>query len=148
MSPSASPSTGPDTSTATISAPKDGSTVSQCAVFTGTAKLTPTRTLVLAMSNEDNGDPTQYLEPVRNWQVPAQLTAWKGAQYFGSGDSSVGQTYAVELLIVDLAVAQQADKAGKASGASWTTTTPLPGARTAARVELKRVAGQGPTACR
>jgi serine/threonine-protein kinase len=146
---SVTPSAGPesDISTATIVAPAQDVTVPQCAIVSGTSVLAPQKTLVSAMINLDNGDPLRYYEPVTNWQVPAQLVNWTAKQYFGSGDTSVGQRFAVEIFSADLAVVTAAFKKAKESGKGWASEDPPAGGKMVARVQVKRVAGKGPDAC-
>jgi hypothetical protein len=49
----------------------------------GSATLPPGKTLILAMQNITNGDPTQYGEFVVGWQDPPSRGTWRGAQFFG-----------------------------------------------------------------
>jgi hypothetical protein len=128
----------------TLSEPQDGAQVHQCEVFQGTAQLPPTRTIVLGMRNLDNHDPTRYFEMVDNWEYPKDLKDWKGYQWFGSKNSSVGQRYRVEVLTVDLAEAKQ--KTGTAK-TSWTGTDNPITSEVAAHITVKRVAGAGPKEC-
>ena len=121
-----------------IAVPADGSTVPQCAYFSGTATVPPGQTLILAMQNISNGDTTQYLEFVFGWQTPPPSPwPWRGAQFFGSGDTSAGQRYRVRLMAVDL---DDAHRVG-AKPALAALGTPL------ATVELTRVTGAGPNGC-
>ena len=91
-----------------IDAPADGTDVQHCAQFSGTSAVPTSATLLLAMRNLDNGDPTRYVTLVFAWDDPAQLARWEGAQYFGSNNDSVGQRYAVELIAVSNEVARAA----------------------------------------
>ena len=121
-----------------IAVPADGSMVPQCAYFSGTATVPPGRTLVLAMQNISNGDTTQYVEFVFGWQTPPPSPwPWRGAQFFGSGDTSAGQRYRVRLMAVAL---DDARRVG-AKPAIAALGTPL------ATVELTRVTGAGPNGC-
>jgi hypothetical protein len=133
-----------DTSVATIATPKQGDQVQQCAIISGTAKLAPGKTLVSAMLNKDNGDPTRYYQPVTNWQVPTQLINWTAKQYFGSGDAAVGQHFAVEIYSTDLKTVRSGFST---EGKDWFTKDPPAGSTMVARVEVKRVAGKGPVDC-
>jgi hypothetical protein len=146
---SVTPSTGPesDTTTAVIAAPVQDGSVPQCAIVSGTSVLAPRKTLVSAMMNLDNGDPLRYYQPVSNWQVPAQLVNWTAKQYFGSGDTSVGQHFAVEIFSADLPVVTAAFKRAKDSGKGWVSEDPPAGGKMVARVQVKRIAGKGPGAC-
>jgi hypothetical protein len=133
-----------DTSTVKITSPVQGGTVQQCHIVTGTAVLSPGKTLVTAMQNTSNGDPNMYFEPVSNWQVPDQLASWTAKQYFGSGDDSKGQGYAITVFSGDRAIIEQGFKSSKPT---WTAKEMPPGLKAVARVEVKRVAGKGPTEC-
>jgi hypothetical protein len=146
---SVTPSTGPesDTSTAVITAPVQDGSVPQCAIVTGTSVLAPQKTLVSAMMNLDNGDSLRYYQPVSNWQVPAQLMNWTAKQYFGSGNTSVGQHFAVEIFSADLSVVTDALAKAKESGKDWASADPPAGGKMVARVQVKRISGKGPDAC-
>lgn len=121
----------------TIVSPADGSPVPQCSAFTGTSSLPDGKTLLLAMKNLDNQDPSAYGQLVQNFGDPTTLTRWRGVQFFGNGDDSVGQHYVVTLVAVDVVAAQDAAAAGTdaAVNALATTGTEL------AKVTLTRVAG-------
>jgi hypothetical protein len=123
--------------TGTIAAPTDGARVPQCSYFSGAATLPPGKTLILAMQNISNGDSSQYVEFVFGWQTPAPHGPWRGAQFFGSDDDSVGQRYRVRLMAVDLAEAHRLNN----SPALVPDGIPLDS------VEVSRVAGAGPNDC-
>lgn len=131
--------------TARLDLPIDGSDVRQCAVFTGTANLPGNKTLILSMRNLDNHDDTRYFSAVRNYEYPEELDTWTGHQWFGSADSSVGQQYRVELLILDLSLVQAALAAAPKEG--WAAPQNPPGSAVAAHITLVRVAGPGPGEC-
>lgn len=130
---------------ARLELPIDGSDVHQCAVFTGTAELPGDKTLILSMRNLDNHDPNHYFSAVQNYEYPAELEDWTGHQWFGSLDSSVGQRYRVELLIVDLTLVQAALTTAPKDG--WAAPQNPPGSTVAAHITLTRVAGPGPATC-
>jgi hypothetical protein len=140
-------STAADTSTGKIVSPADGTTVRQCEQVTGRAVLAAGKTLLTAMTNVDNGDKTLYFQPVRNYDIPSQLASWKANQYFGSGETGVGQHYDVVLYSMDLAAESAALDAAKANHKDWTAAQPPLGAKTLDRVEVKRVHGPGPAVC-
>ncbi|AEV83582.1 hypothetical protein ACWT_2859 [Actinoplanes sp. SE50] len=133
------------TGTAKLLSPADGAQVNQCAIFTGQANLPGDKTLVLGVRNTDNGNAERYFEAVKNWEYPGDLKAWTGAQYFGSKDSSVGQHFRVELLIVDLGLATKALRNAKTEG--WHAPDNPAGSTIAAHITLARVAGPGPAEC-
>ncbi|WP_436533252.1 hypothetical protein [Actinoplanes sp. HUAS TT8] len=127
----------PVTTAGAISTPADGAEVQQCARFTGTATLADGKTLVLAMKNIDNNDPTAYVQFVENFGDPSTLSSWRGVQFFGNGDDSAGQHYQVSLLAVDLVTAQDAAGSGQDAdvNALAAKSTEL------ATVKLTRIAG-------
>jgi serine/threonine-protein kinase len=92
-----------------IATPADQASTPQCSYLSGTATLPPGTTLILANQNISGTDTTQYVEFVFRWRTPATHWSWRGAQYFGSGDSSVGQSYRIQLMAVDLAEAHRLD---------------------------------------
>lgn len=117
----------------TIAAPADDASTPECSYLSGAATLPSGTTLILANQNISGTDTTQYVEFVFGWRTPLARWSWQGAQYFGSGDSSVGQSYRVRLLAVDLAEAHRLG-AGPALAAEG---VPLDS------VELNRVPGPG-----
>lgn len=130
---------------AEIGSPADGAQVKQCSVLTGTSSLPEGMTLILAMRNLDNGDPMAYVEFPAHWDAPSRLGTWRGVQYFGSGDSSAGQAYAVDLVAVALDVvrrADEADDAGEAVNDLALSGTVLD------RIVVERVPGGVATDCR
>jgi serine/threonine-protein kinase len=116
-----------------IAAPAEDAATPECSYLSGTATLPPNTTLILANQNISGTDTTQYVEYVFGWRTPSTRWSWRGAQYFGSGDSSVGQSFRVRLLAVDLAEAHRLG-AGPALAAEGVA---LDG------IELHRVAGPG-----
>ncbi|MBM2621330.1 hypothetical protein JIG36_38095 [Actinoplanes sp. LDG1-06] len=42
---------------------------------------------------------------VHDWDEPAGLSSWEGAQYFGQGNESSGQRYEVRLSVVPMSAA-------------------------------------------
>ena len=101
-------------SSGSFSAPDDDADVLDCAYFSGTARLAKGETLILAMRNLDNGDPGRYVEYVFNWDEPATLSSWRGAQYFGG---EPGQHYRIDLMAVDLDDTRAAAGDGAAANA-------------------------------
>jgi len=86
-----------------ITEPADGADVKQCSYLSGTATFPAGWTLILAMQNLSNGDPLRYAEVVFGFDHPEKLSRWRGAQYFGQGNDTVGQQYQVQLIAVRLA---------------------------------------------
>ncbi|GIF67369.1 hypothetical protein Ais01nite_54040 [Asanoa ishikariensis] len=125
-----------------IVSPRDGANVEQCAHLSGTATPEPGMTLVLAMRNLSNGDPTRYVETVYDWDDPSKLANWRGAQYFGQANDTVGQDYEVQLISVAVDMTRRwtesDDNTGDALAASGTVV---------ASVRLHRVAGLVPGNC-
>lgn len=131
--------------TVVLDSPADEADVQQCAVFTGRADLPAGKTIVLGVRNKDNGSSERYFETVADWEYPADLDTWTGIQWFGDKDSAAGQGFRVEVLIVDLALAQESVKAAKKQG--WHGPDNPPGSEVAAHVDVRRVKGKGPAEC-
>lgn len=125
--------------------PADETDVKQCGVFTGRANLPADKTIVLGVRNKDNGNPERYFETVVDWEYPEDLKTWKGIQWFGDKDSAAGQSFRVEVLVVDLALTRAKAKAAKKDG--WHGADNPPGAEVAEHIDLKRVKGRGPAEC-
>jgi hypothetical protein len=135
------------TGAVTLSAPSAGKTVQGCDVFTGTSSLPADETVVVGVRNLSDPKHISYLEPVNNWDKPGDLAHWTGFQYFGSGDSSIGQTYVVSVLVVPSGTVKKA-LADPANKVAWGVTS-LPGGTTVKQtLRLTRVPGAGPEVCR
>jgi hypothetical protein len=131
----------------TLSAPSPGTNVQGCDVFTGSSSLPPGETVVVGVRNLSDAGHTTYLAPVNHWDKPGALARWTGIQYFGSGDSSVGQTYVVSVMVVAASTVRSA-LADPANHVAWAVTS-LPGGATVKQtLHLTRVPGSGPAACR
>jgi hypothetical protein len=124
----------------TITSPVDGADVKQCSYFEGTATVPPGMTLILVMQNLTNRSPAKYAEPVFGWEDPARLPAWRGAQYFGSGNDSVDQHYRVQLIAVRI-------DAVRANSGESTHNTLADGGTLLAEVRLRRIEGLVPNFC-
>jgi hypothetical protein len=135
------------TGAVTLSAPSAGKTVQGCGVFTGTSSLPADETVVVGVRNLSDPKHISYLQPVNNWDKPGDLAHWTGFQYFGSGDSSIGQTYVVSVLVVPSGTVKKA-LADPANKVAWGVTS-LPGGTTVKQtLRLTRVPGAGPEVCR
>jgi hypothetical protein len=130
----------------TLSAPSPGSKVQQCDVFTGTSSLPVDKTIVVGVRNLDNTGHTSYLAPVSNWDKPNALAHWADIQYFGSGDTSIGQTYLVSVIVMSSDVVRHA-LAEPANRDSWAVTSLPSGSKVKRSLRLTRVAGPGPATC-
>jgi hypothetical protein len=147
------PTSGPPAATAssvadgeaTLTFPVDDAQVRQCEIFRGTSRLAEDKTLILGVRNVDNGSPERYFQAVEDWEYPGDLVEWSGAQWFGSGDSSVGQRFRAEVLVVDLAQTTKAVR--EADNKGWHSPDNPEGAIVAAHITLTRVAGPGPADC-
>ncbi len=101
------PNQAPHSGDVTLTAgPK--STVGNCEVLSGTSDLPPGRTIVLGQQNHSDPAKTIYLQPVNDWQHPEDLRKWTGSQYFGSGDSSVGQIFTIFVISMKAGVVRDA----------------------------------------
>jgi len=125
--------------------PVDEADVRRCEILRGRANLPAGKTLVLGVRNKDNGNPERYFQVVEDWEYPADLKDWKGAQWFGDADSSAGQGFRVEVLVVDLALTRKLAEAAKTEG--FHSPDNPRGATVAAHIDLHRVKGKGPDEC-
>ncbi|AGL13706.1 protein kinase [Actinoplanes sp. N902-109] len=125
----------------TIRTPADRSQVKQCAYFSGTAQLGAGMTLILVMQNLSNNDDHRYAELVYDWDKPATLSEWQGAQYFGQINDAAGQHYVVDLVAVDFAAARRNVNAADFGDALARQGTVLDS------IEVTRVPGAGPRNC-
>ena len=91
--------------TGSIGSPPNGATVLDCSRFAGTATVgREGRALVLASRNLVNRDPLHYVEPVVGYDHPSSTgtsESWQGSFWFN--EQSVGQSFEVSLVEVDLA---------------------------------------------
>jgi hypothetical protein len=143
--PAATAASAPAEGAATLAFPVDDAQVRQCEIFRGTSRLPDDKTIILGVRNVDNGSPERYFQAVEDWEYPGDLVEWSGAQWFGSGDSSVGQRFRAEVLVVDLAQTKKAVR--DADNKGWHSPDNPEGALVAAHITLKRVAGPGPADC-
>jgi hypothetical protein len=127
----------------TVAAPATGSDIKSCAYFSGSATLLPDTTLILTKRNLDNGSAGVYAELVFGWSDPASLNSWRGAQYFGTGNESTGQTYEVGLRAVQMAAAREFHASGQTN---FGQAIARQGTQLDA-VRVKRIAGEGPGGC-
>jgi hypothetical protein len=131
----------------TFDPPSSGTKVEQCDVFTGKSNLPSGETVVLGVRNLSDAGNTTYLAPVNNWDSPGALPDWTGAQYFGSGDSSVGQTYLVSVIEMASETVKTA-LAKPANHNAWAVNSLPAGSSVKSTVKLVRISGQGPQSCR
>jgi hypothetical protein len=121
-----------------ITLPADGADVRQCEYFEGTATVPAGLTLVLLMHNLVNHDPAGYAQVIFGWEDRARLNRWRGAQFFGQDNDTVGQDYRVELVAVPLDTVRAWRKTDDSGTALERAGTVL------AQVDLQRVTGPGP----
>jgi serine/threonine protein kinase len=131
---------------ATIQEPADGSDVPRCAYFQGAAHLPLGTTLVLAATNLDNHDGNEYLQPVFDWETAATRTSWRGAQFFGNVDDSIGQHYRVELRTVAVAEVRRR-LADPANSPTWSEPRTTGVGDTLAAITVRRHSGAGAFPC-
>lgn len=141
------PSTRGQAETVSVLSPRNGDAVSACDVFSGISRLAAADTIVLSVRNLSDPSGTLYLEPVHNWATPGALAHWVGFQYFGSGDSSVGQTYEVGIVIMKISLVR-ASLAESVNTPTWHVASLPPGSRVKHGLRLTRISGPGPVACR
>jgi eukaryotic-like serine/threonine-protein kinase len=130
------------TPTASISSPGNQAAVPRCSYLTGADHLPAGNTLLLAVVNLDNDDPNEYLQPIFDWETAPARTTWRGAQYFGAENDSIGQHYRVELRVTTIAEMQRR-RAALGNSASWSEPRSAPFGRRLATVTVHRVAGNG-----
>jgi cytoskeletal protein RodZ len=138
----ASPPASKSDELVSVTSPKTGGQIEQCQVFTGTSTLTQGETIVLSVSNVSDPTKTLYLAPVHNWQAPGALAHWSGTQYFGSGDSSVGQTFHVDVVIMEVSQVKQA-LAFPSNVPTWATAALPSGSILKSELTFHRVSGAG-----
>ena len=126
--------------------PDNGAHVGGCAVFTGTADLDAQAVVVLGDRNLSDPTKTIYLEPVNDWKSKT-FSSWAGYLYFGSGNSSIGQTYEVYVIVMPFNVVVTAE-ARPANNPTWAAASLPNGAQIKETIHVMRVTGQGPAACR
>ena len=143
---SAAPSQPEHTGDVALTTPAYGSKVGACGVFSGTSDLPTGKTLVLAARNLSDLTKTSYLEPVNNWTKPPEISKWTGYQYFGSGNSSVGQTYEVDVLIMNTATVRAALAQPK-NNPAWAVKSLPSGTNVKATLRVVRKKGLGPAVC-
>jgi predicted small lipoprotein YifL len=131
--------------TVVLESPADEADVKQCEIFRGRADLPADKTIIIGVRNKDNGSPERYFEAVTDWEYPEDLDTWSGAQWFGDKDSSAGQSFRVEVLIIDLKLAKKLSDQAKEKG--WHSPDNPAGAQVAAHIDLHRVKGAGPADC-
>ena len=131
--------------TVSLVSPAYGADVGGCAVFTGTADVDAQTIVVLGDRNLSDPTRTIYLEPVNDWTA-RELSSWAGYLYFGSGNSSVGQTYDVYVIVMPFDVVTAA-KAQPANNPAWAVTSLPSGAEIKETIRVTRAAGQGPAIC-
>jgi serine/threonine protein kinase len=130
------------TAAGTITSPVNGADVKACAYFSGTSSLPPETTLLLVVQNIDNGDLAKYVQVVFDYERPATLSRWRGAQYFGGKRHGIDQDYQVDLLAVDLEAARRDHESGAATNDALVNSGEL-----LASVRVHRIAGTVPNAC-
>ncbi|GAB97147.1 putative serine/threonine protein kinase [Kineosphaera limosa NBRC 100340] len=124
--------------TARITRPTSGANVMSCAYIEGTADVPEDVRIVTAMRNADTDD-TWHVEHIYSWDDPDSIKQWRGPQWFGSGDSSVGSTYEVAVFAV-----KRADLVVADAGADDEFDRLAEMGEKLASVMVRRVAGEGP----
>jgi hypothetical protein len=139
--PSSKPASPVPAGTVTLSA-RPGTNVQQCDVFSGTANLPASKTIAVGVRNLSDADHTTYLEPIDNWETPSALARWTDVQYFGSGNTSVGQTYLVSVIVLPSGTVKRA-LADPANHVAWGVTSLPRGATVRQTLHLTRIPGSG-----
>lgn len=123
-----------------LSSPANGSQVKDCQVFTGTSQLAAGKTILLSVENLSDPTKTLYLAPVHGWQNPDALGHWVAVQYFGSDDTSVGQSFHVDVVVLGLTQVQQAMSL-PSNQPTWSAATLPSGAKVIKEITVTRIAG-------
>jgi hypothetical protein len=86
------------------------------------------------------------LQAVNDWDRPEALSHWTGYQFFGSGDSSVGQTFEVSVTVmkIDTVAAALAESANRPI---WHVKSLPNGSKVKQTLRVVRVKGLGPAVC-
>ena len=116
-------------------------------MFAGESNLSSNDTLVLGVRNLSDTGHTTYLTPVNNWQTPADLAEWSWVQFFGSGNTSVGQRFLVSVIAMPTRAVQTA-LAKPANRPTWAVSALPSGSDVKKRMRFTRVSGSGPAGCR
>jgi hypothetical protein len=129
-----------------IDHPGFGAKVGACAVFSGKADLLPGETLVLSALNLSDPAKVLYLQAVNDWDLPADLTHWTGYQYFGSGDSSLGQAFEVSVIVMKIRTVT-AILAEPANRPIWHVKSLPNDSEVKQTLRVIRMKGSGPAVC-
>jgi len=102
----------------------------------------------LVLSAQNLSDPSKviYLEAVNNWNKPADLSDWTGYQYFGSGDTSVGQTFEVSIIVIKTGTVAAA-LAEPTNNPVWHVKSLPNGSKVKQTLRVVRMKGPGPAVC-
>ena len=113
------PASVPAETAVTLDNPKTGQRVHECEITRLTVtSLARDKTLMVARRNITTGE-MWYYSGVSDWDKPNSIDgAWNVKTYYGSGDTSVGQKYQVELVELDLLAARAAFTNGDGTGQS------------------------------
>jgi hypothetical protein len=126
--------------------PPPNNSVQACHNFTGAAELAPGNTLVLAVRNLNHTDPITYFTKVMRWSSgTVGQGAWRAPKFFGSDDSSVGQTMELSVLVMsESAVARELAANGVPPNEwDWEDRGVPADAERAKVLYLDRIPGQG-----
>jgi hypothetical protein len=129
-----------------IDHPGFGAKVGACAVFSGKADLLPGETLVLSALNLSDPAKVLYLQAVNDWDLPADVTHWTGYQYFGSGDSSLGQAFEVSVIVMKIRTVT-AILAEPANRPIWHVKSLPNDSEVKQTLRVIRMKGSGPAVC-
>jgi hypothetical protein len=99
------------------------------------------------MRNVSDGENVLYYEDLRTAHQVGSITNWTSAQYFGSGDGSIGKEYEVRVIVVDRTVVEEQIRVAREAGRNWYSSEEPRGAYDVGILRFRRVAGPGPDSC-
>lgn len=112
--------------------------------FTGSATLQAGRALVLGVQNLSDPANKVYFETVDQWDGAPGRGPWSRSQFFGSGDTSVGQPFVVYVIVLSEADRQAAiASAIETNGSAWKAQELPAGGQLKQTLGLDRIAGPG-----
>lgn len=123
----------------------DGARVPQCWLFQGTADLPADMMVALGVENLTSKTGVIYFEAVIDWETgETGQGRWSARQYFGPGDSSVTQVYAVHVVAIrTAAVADLVGPAGFPEQTTWESAELPEKGRVLRTLRVERIAGSG-----
>ncbi len=121
-----------------------GRRVPQCWRFRGSADLPVDTTVVLGVENLSSQAGVIYFEAVTDWETGRTGQGrWSAPQFFGSGNSSVGQVYAVHVLVMSTSTLADILAQPGSDETAWDDPEFPKGARPVHTLQVERIEGPG-----